>query len=154
MLTAISLYHLFPNSLINLTNSIPFLRNIYSFFNGKYYFDVLYNQFFITNGLKLGYSISKELDRGVIELLGPYGLSKYLVNVSNNLAKLDTGVITTYALYITLALIYLIFLVLQPVFFYSYDTDANLTNLFFVYFFEEFRLFILIVISSLFINIF
>jgi NADH-ubiquinone oxidoreductase chain 5 len=154
MITAISLYHLFPNSLINLTNSIPFLRNIYKFFNGKYYFDVLYNQFFITNGLKLGYSISKELDRGVIELLGPYGLSKYLVNVSNNLAKLDTGVITTYALYITLALIYLIFLVLQPVFFYSYETDANLTNLFFVYFFEEFRLFILIVISSLFINIF
>jgi len=154
MLTAILLYHLFPNSLINLTNSIPFLRNIYKFFNGKYYFDVLYNQFFISNGLKLGYSISKELDRGVIELLGPYGLSKYLVNVSNNLAKLDTGVITTYALYITLALIYLIFLVLQPVFFYSLETDANLTNLFFVYFFEEFRLFILIVISSLFINIF
>jgi len=154
MFTAILLYHLFPNSLINLTNSIPFLRNIYKFFNGKYYFDVLYNQFFITNGLKLGYSISKELDRGVIELLGPYGLSKYLVNVSNNLAKLDTGVITTYALYITLALIYLIFLVLQPVFFYSIETDANLTNLFSVYFFEEFRLFILIVISSLFINIF
>ena len=156
MITAILLYHLFPNSLINLTNSIPFLRNIYKFFNGKYYFDVLYNQFFITNGLKLGYSISKELDRGVIELLGPYGLSKYLVNVSKYLAKLDTGVITTYALYITLALIYLIFLVLQPVFFYSSygETDANLTNLFFVYFFEEFRLFILIVISSLFINIF
>src|SRR5258708_28812504 len=59
MITAISLYHLFPNSLINLTNSIPFLRNIYKFFNVKYYFDVLYNQFFITNGLKLGYSISK-----------------------------------------------------------------------------------------------
>jgi NADH-ubiquinone oxidoreductase chain 5 len=156
MLTAIFLYHLFPNSLISLTNSIPFLRNIYKFFNGKYYFDVLINQFFITNGLKLGYSISKELDRGVIELLGPYGLSKYLVNVSNNLAKLDTGVITTYALYITLALIYLIFLVLQPVFFYSIETDANLMNYspFFVYFFEEFRLFILIVFSSLFINIF
>ena len=156
MLTAIFYYHLFPNSLISLTNSIPFLRNIYKFFNGKYYFDVLINQFFITNGLKLGYSISKELDRGVIELLGPYGLSKYLVNVSNNLAKLDTGVITTYALYITLALIYLIFLVLQPVFFYSIETDANLMNYspFFVYFFEEFRLFILIVFSSLFINIF
>jgi len=152
MFTAILLYHLFPNLLINLTFASPFFLNIYKFFNGKYYFDVLYNQFFISNGLKLGYTISKELDRGVIELLGPYGLSKYLINVSNNLAKLDTGVITTYALYITLALIYLIFLVLQPVFFYSYEEVNTIINQ--NLFFEEFRLFILIVISSLFINIF
>jgi len=152
MFTAILMYHLFPNFLINLTFASPFFINIYKFFNGKYYFDVLYNQFFISSGLKLGYTISKELDRGVIELLGPYGLSKYLINVSNNLAKLDTGVITTYALYITLALIYLIFLVLQPVFFYSYEEVNTIINP--NLYFEEFRLFILIVISSLFINIF
>jgi NADH-ubiquinone oxidoreductase chain 5 len=156
MLTAILMYHLFPNFLINLTFASPLFINIYKFFNGKYYFDVLYNQFFISNGLKLGYTISKELDRGVIELLGPYGLSKYLMNISNNLAKLDTGVITTYALYITLALIYLIFLVLQPIFFYSYEEVNTIVNqnLFSSYGGEEFRLFILIVISSLFINIF
>ena len=55
----------------------------------------------VTNGLKLGYTISKEIDRGTIELLGPYGL----LNYSSNLAKLDTGIITTYSLYITLGLL-------------------------------------------------
>jgi NADH-ubiquinone oxidoreductase chain 5 len=51
------------------------------------------------------------LDRGSVELLGPYGLEKGLVTLSRNIANLDTGVITSYALYI---LIGLIFYVLIP----------------------------------------
>jgi NADH-ubiquinone oxidoreductase chain 5 len=99
--------------LINLTNNKTG-RNIYAFLNGKYYFDVIYNHFIIQSGLKLGYNISKEIDRGVIELLGPYGLSNYFYNAGKNLAKLDTGVITTYSLYITLALISLLFILFSP----------------------------------------
>jgi NADH-ubiquinone oxidoreductase chain 5 len=119
-LSAIILYHFIgciststkPASgvgLILITN--PSKRgNIYAFLNGKYYFDVIYNHFFIQSGLKLGYNISKEIDRGAIELLGPYGLSNYFYNAGKNLCKLDTGVITTYSLYITIALISLLFI--------------------------------------------
>jgi proton-translocating NADH-quinone oxidoreductase chain L len=89
-------------------------RNIYAFLNGKYYFDVIYNHFIFQSGLKLGYNISKEIDRGAIELLGPYGLSNYFYNAGKNLAKLDTGVITTYSLYITIALISLLFILFSP----------------------------------------
>jgi len=95
--------------LINLTNT-KIGKNIYAFLNGKYFFDVIYNHFFIQRGLNLGYNISKEIDRGAIELLGPYGLSNYFYNAGKNLAKLDTGVITTYSLYITIALISLLFI--------------------------------------------
>jgi NADH:ubiquinone oxidoreductase subunit 5 (subunit L)/multisubunit Na+/H+ antiporter MnhA subunit len=95
--------------LINLTNN-KIGKNIYAFLNGKYFFDVIYNHFFIQRGLNLGYNISKEIDRGAIELLGPYGLSNYFYNAGKNLAKLDTGVITTYSLYITIALISLLFI--------------------------------------------
>ena len=129
--SAIILYHLqLPASgvgliLNNLTNNkiVAFGaaspasqrgRNIYAFLNGKYYFDVIYNHFFIQSGLKLGYNISKEIDRGAIELLGPYGLSNYFYNAGKNLAKLDTGVITTYSLYITIALISLLFILFSP----------------------------------------
>jgi NADH-ubiquinone oxidoreductase chain 5 len=111
--SAIYLYHLEPQFLISLTNS-NLGRKVYAFLNGKYYFDVIYNQYIITNGLKLGYTISKEIDRGAIELLGPYGLTNYLYNNSNKLAKLDTGIITTYSLYFTLALLALILLVFAP----------------------------------------
>ena len=65
--------------------------------------------------MQLGYTVSKVLDRGVIELVGPFGLSNVLNNTGQNISKLDTGVITTYSLYITLALLSLLFLVFAPI---------------------------------------
>jgi NADH-ubiquinone oxidoreductase chain 5 len=133
------------NGLVGSANSINYLgRYIYTFLNGKYFFDAIYNQYIITNGLKLGYTISKEIDRGAIELLGPYGLSNYLNNTGNNLAKLDTGIITTYSLYITLGLLALLFLVFAPLFFNTFNptTGANL---------DEFRLFIIYFASAFFV---
>ena len=114
---AVYLYHFSPSGsyfLIDLTET-SLGRKIYTFLNGKYLFDVIYNHFFISAGLKSGYTISKVLDRGVIELLGPYGLSSVLTNTGNNIAKLDTGVVTTYSLYITLGLLSLLFLVFAPI---------------------------------------
>ena len=54
------------------------------------------------------------LDRGVIELVGPYGISTILTKTGVNIGKLDTGVVTTYSLYITLGLLSLLFLVFAP----------------------------------------
>ena len=110
---SIILYHKNPEFINSLTdNSIG--RNIYTFLNSKYYFDIIYNHFFIEFGLKTGNTISKVLDRGIIEFLGPYGLANSLNNTSLNIAKLDTGVITTYSLYIIISLLFLIFLVFLP----------------------------------------
>jgi NADH-ubiquinone oxidoreductase chain 5 len=111
---AIFMYHYTPEILINFTN-YNLGRKIYSFLNGKYYFDVIYNHFIVEKGLQLGYKISKEIDRGVIELLGPYGLTNTLTNTGKNIAKLDTGIITTYALYITIGLLSLLFIIFAPV---------------------------------------
>ena len=126
--TAIVLYHLpFGLFLINLTNN-KIGRNIYAFLNGKYYFDIIYNHFIFQNGLKLGYIISKEIDRGAIELLGPYGLSNYFYNIGKNLSKLDTGVITTYSLYITIALISLLFILFTPALTIIMDNYSQITE--------------------------
>jgi len=151
--SAIILYHLpFGLFLINLTNNKLgyIVRRIYAFLNGKYYFDIIYNHFIFQTGFKLGYSISKEIDRGAIELLGPYGLSNYLYNAGKNLAKLDTGVITTYSLYITIALISLLFILFSPLILNNYsqlsvDSQGSnySTNL------EEIRLFIIYITSAL-----
>lgn len=111
---AILLYNKAPEFIIGLTD-ISLGRKIYSFLNGKYYFDVIYNHYIVSAGLQLGYSISKQIDRGAIELLGPYGLAKAFTNTGMNIAKLDTGIITTYSLYITIGLLSLLFLVFAPV---------------------------------------
>jgi NADH-ubiquinone oxidoreductase chain 5 len=112
--TAIFMYHKSPEVIINLTET-NIGKKIYSFLNGKYYFDVLYNQFIVSAGLQTGYIISKEIDRGAIELLGPYGLTNTLTKTGMNIAKLDTGIITTYSLYITIGLLTLLFLIFAPV---------------------------------------
>src|SRR6202522_245339 len=142
-----------PNKLgsAGSANSINYIgKSIYTFLNGKYFFDTIYNQYLITNGLKLGYTISKEIDRGAIEFLGPYGLSNYLNNTGKNLAKLDTGIITTYSLYITLGLLALLFLVFAPLFFNTFvnivtTTGATGANL------DEFRLFIIYFAAAFFV---
>ena len=61
--------------------------------------------------------ISKLLDKGIIELIGPFGLTESSYSASYNLTKLDTGVVTTYALYITLGLISILFILFFPVLF-------------------------------------
>lgn len=113
---AIFVYHNNSAShfLINLTeNSLG--RKIYTFLNGKYLFDIIYNHYIITRGLQLGYTISKILDKGVIELVGPYGLTTSFINTSENLGKLDTHIISTYSLYIIVAFSVLVFLVFTPI---------------------------------------
>jgi len=112
--SAFILYNFLPSLPINFTET-SLGRKVYTFLNGKYLFDVVYNNYIIGVGLQIGYTISKVLDRGVIELVGPYGISNTLVNTGENISKLDTGIITTYSLYITLGLLSLIFLVFTPV---------------------------------------
>jgi NADH-ubiquinone oxidoreductase chain 5 len=111
---AIFMFHKTPHIINNLTlNSLG--KKIYSFLNGKYYFDIIYNHFIVSQGLQLGYKISKEIDRGAIELLGPYGLANAFTKTGINIAKLDTGIITTYSLYITIGLLSLLFLIFAPI---------------------------------------
>jgi NADH-ubiquinone oxidoreductase chain 5 len=75
---------------------------------------VLYNKYIIGPALSLGLSTSKILDRGVIELLGPHGLSQSLYTSSRQLASIDTGVISTYGLFIFIGAISVTLLLFAP----------------------------------------
>lgn len=82
--------------------------NIFSFFNQRFFIELFYNRFITGIVLKLGGQTTKVLDKGSVEYIGPFGLEKGLLNISNNISKLNTGVITSYALYIVIALIFYI----------------------------------------------
>ena len=84
--------------------------NIFSFFNQRFLIELFYNRYITGIILKLGGQTTKVIDKGSVEYLGPYGLEKGLLNISNNISRLNTGVITSYALYILIGLIaYLLF---------------------------------------------
>ena len=102
---------------VDLTNSFTQTKlgsRIYSFLNGKYLFDVIYNYYIIGKTLGLGLITSKYLDRGLIEKMGPFGLTNSLHSTSRQIATVDTGVVTSYALYIILGFISITFLIFIP----------------------------------------
>lgn len=94
--------------------------HIYGFFNQRFLVELFYNKYITDIILKLGGQTTKVIDKGSIELVGPFGLEKGLVTLSKSISSLDTGVITSYALYI---LVGLIFYILVP---YLYTIDNNL----------------------------
>jgi NADH-ubiquinone oxidoreductase chain 5 len=120
---SVYLYTVVPQFTINLTDS-ALGNTLYRFFNGKWFFDVAYNRYIINGGLQLGYTVSKVLDRGVIELFGPFGFSNVVTNAGKEVSSYDTGVITSYALYIILGLISFIFLLFAPLLFATGGIDT------------------------------
>ena len=74
--------------------------NLFGFFNQRFLVELFYNKYIVGGILTLGGQTTKILDKGSIELIGPFGLEKGLLILSKNIASLETGVITTYALYI------------------------------------------------------
>lgn len=104
---AIVLSELFPRLLIYFKSSV-IGYNIFSFFNQRFLIELFYNNFITGFVLKLGGQTTKVIDKGSVELLGPYGLEKGLLSLSRNIASLDTGIITSYALYILVGFIFYI----------------------------------------------
>ena len=90
----------FSAKLIMLFKFTRFGYNLFGFFNQRFLVELFYNRYITGFALKLGGQTTKILDKGSIELVGPFGLEKGLLILSKNIASLDTGVITTYALYI------------------------------------------------------
>lgn len=76
----------------NLLMSFKFTRfgyNLFGFFNQRFLVELFYNKYITGTILALGGQTTKILDKGSIELIGPFGLEKGLLNLSKNIASLD-----------------------------------------------------------------
>nr|YP_010726704.1 NADH dehydrogenase subunit 5 [Cystoclonium purpureum f. stellatum]WDY85191.1 NADH dehydrogenase subunit 5 [Cystoclonium purpureum f. stellatum] len=128
-------------SLINITNFYKyFLFNRFklsSFFvfliSKRWYLDTFYNRFIVYPLLNFGYLISyKILDRGFIELAGPFGFSKLILNWTLVISKLQTGQIIHYIFFIIGGLCFFFILI------YTYSIVEfyfHLIGFFFILFF-------------------
>ena len=84
-------------------------KKIYVFFNRKWFFDKIYNEYVGQFFFKFGYSISyKFIDRGIFEILGPTGLSNTAIIVGTKIHKLQSRHIYHYMLVILIGVTALI----------------------------------------------
>jgi NADH-ubiquinone oxidoreductase chain 5 len=125
---SIMLSEFLPKLLINFKYS-KLGYNLFSFFNQRFFIELIYNTYIVEFIFKLGGQTTNIIDKGSVELLGPYGLERGLVNLSNNIDKLSTSVITTYALYILIGLMFYISL-----FYFSYNDNNLLILVIFTFF--------------------
>ena len=74
------------------------LLNIYTFFNNKWHFDYIYNSYVVKPVFYWGHRVSyKQLDRGVIEYLGPEGVTMLINKLAVSLSRLQSGHLYNYA---------------------------------------------------------
>jgi NADH-ubiquinone oxidoreductase chain 5 len=115
----------YPNLIINFKFS-NLGYNIYSFFNQRFFVELLYNKYIVELILKLGGQTTKNLDKGSVEYIGPYGLEKGLLNLSNSIGNLSTGIVTSYALFILMGLIFYI----SSLYFFSFNNNLLILIIF------------------------
>ncbi len=71
-----------------------FGKKVYNFLNKKWFFDKVYNEIIGQFLFKFGYNVSyKVIDRGIIEMFGPMGLSKSISEKALYINRLQTNYI-------------------------------------------------------------
>lgn len=84
-------------------------KQLYTFFNKRWFFDKVFNDFISENALRFGYLISfKTLDKGIFEILGPSGIAQSFMNLAQYFSRLQSGLIYHYAVVMLLGIVILI----------------------------------------------
>jgi len=107
----------FNNYLLNNYNYYKIslnLKFLYNFLIKKWYFDIIYNKFIVYNLLSLGFITFRDIDRGLIEKIGPLGLVRLVNYLSKFSLIFQSGFIYHYIfimiISLTLCLIFIIFI--------------------------------------------
>jgi NADH-ubiquinone oxidoreductase chain 5 len=137
---ALILNHFYTKELYNFTIS-NFGLVVYTFFNKKWYFDKLYNEYINKKLLLFGYFISfRGIDKGVVEMFGPHGIATSFTDLAKRGSKLQTGFIYHYAFVMIVGILFLLTVLT------SWDSIQS------IIFFDNRLLFILVVLLVLNLN--
>lgn len=110
-----------------------FGKKVYNFFNRKWFFDKLYNDYFGQFFFKFGYSVSyKFIDRGIFELLGPTGLSFSAATTGSDLYRNQSGYMYHYT-YSILVSFTILLLLREFWLLFNVSLDYRLFFIFFIF---------------------
>jgi proton-translocating NADH-quinone oxidoreductase chain L len=113
----------------------PVGRSLYTFLNKRWFFDAVYNHYIGQKALSFGYHVSwKGLDKGCLEILGPYGVATLFPFWSRQWSLFQSGKVYHYAVVLLVGLTGAISLVAlwQTL---ALSLDPRLSSLFLVTFF-------------------
>nr|AOX48932.1 NADH dehydrogenase subunit 5 [Gelidium crinale f. luxurians] len=126
-------------TILNLSNFTITSWKIQSFFafliSKKWFWDPIYNRFFVYPILIFGYNVTfKNLDRGFIELLGPYGAINFIPSWAKSIKNLQTGQITHYIFFMILGLcsFFMIFTWLENINSLAFSITLYMVLIFFI----------------------
>ena len=72
---------------------------IYTFLNSAWQFNYVLNHFIVSNIWKFGHLITyRVIDRGLLEIIGPRGVSIIFIKLTQNISNLQSGMVFNYAL--------------------------------------------------------
>jgi NADH-ubiquinone oxidoreductase chain 5 len=94
---ALLIYENKPQWLLSVVKT-TFGIYLYRFFNQRYWFELLYNNFIVKSVLDLGYITNTIIDRGALEFVGPRGAVASVYKISGFFSYFDSGSITRYGL--------------------------------------------------------
>jgi NADH-ubiquinone oxidoreductase chain 5 len=105
---AIVLNHYYAKFMYDISLS-PVGLKIYAFLNKKWYFDKLYNELINKPAVNFGYFVSfRSIDKGVVEVLGPYGAVNTFTSLMKTTSRLQTGYIYHYAFIMLVGIVLLL----------------------------------------------
>ena len=116
-----------PKAVVNFKlSSIGY--SLFGFFNQRFAVELFYNVYISGVILKLGGQTSKYMDKGIVETFGPFGLQRTFDKLSKSINTLSSGVVTAYALYILIGLLFFLSII------YLTGTDDNYFELLIILF--------------------
>jgi NADH-ubiquinone oxidoreductase chain 5 len=99
------LLYLFGSKLLVQLKMSLLGKKLYNFFNKKWFFDKVYNEYISQFFFTISYTITyKTIDRGIIEVFGPMGLSSVITKKASYISKLQTGYLYQYTFLILIGL--------------------------------------------------
>jgi len=97
MLGIVASYLILSRNLLITFNFTSLGHNIYFFLNNKWYFDTVYNYFFVRPTFYLGQRVFQEIiDKGALEVFAPTGLVKIILYFAHGLRILHSGYLYHY----------------------------------------------------------
>lgn len=78
---------------------INMFHMVYTFLNSAWQFNYVINHFIVSNIWKFGHLVTyRIIDRGILEVIGPKGISRILIKLTQNISNFQSGMVFNYAL--------------------------------------------------------
>jgi len=129
----IFIFYINFNFFLYKLKSVIFFNKIYNFFNRKFYFDKIYNEIFSQFFFKFSHNISyKFLDRGLLEIIGPEGLSFNSLKISKLIKKLKINLMYNFLMVTLLNILFTLSFLNNIEFWYFPILILNIIILFYI----------------------